>query len=654
MRRPNRMENLVWLGWLAVLITILGREEVLAQQNIYRAEEEPQLIEKLQNPEMPLFEKALACKKLAVIGGAKAVETLSRLLDDPQLSHYARFALEPIPSAEVDRVLREAAGRLQGRLLVGVLDSIGNRRDQEAIPLLEKLFQSNEEEVAEAAALALGRIATPAAAQRLEVATKMSRVVPREAAARAALQAAERLAREGQPLVAVSLYEAVRRAEVPVHLRVAGLRGVILHRGEAGIALLLEQLRSGDQAAFQAALGVAREIPQTVGLTERLVSLLGELPAARQAKVIALLADRGDPAARPAVVKSLEHADLDVRHAAVLALEKLGDASVVPVLLEVASAAETVLAEAAQTVLANLQGEEIDRAIVAQLGVGSTSQRVVAMRLAALRYIHAAVPELTKALDSAEEEVRVAAIHALGYTVKLGELPILTARMLRSTDANERNALETALRAACPRIPEREQCAQHLVECLDKAPADLKPVFMRLLGLVGGKTALEVLVQKCREEDEAIRDSATQVLGEWMGTDAAPALLELAKSDLPERLRIRVLRGFIRIVRQFDFSDDERVAMCREALAVATRDAERRLVIEVLARVFTPQSLELLATLVDDPEVGEDAARAAVTVGEKLVGTQPAAVRKAAEKVLARTKDAETQKRATALLKRAR
>ncbi|MCS7238178.1 MAG: HEAT repeat domain-containing protein [Thermoguttaceae bacterium] len=649
----HRFHRLLAVLMILETVFLFAGTQLAAQQNIYRAEEEPQLIAVLKSAEAPLFEKAMACKKLAVIGTARAIEVLGQLLSDPQLSHYARFALEPIPSPEVDRVLREAAGRLEGRLLVGVLDSIGNRRDAEAVPLLEKLLESGNEEVVEAAAIALGRIGTPAAAQRLEVAMKSPQIVKRESAARGALIAAERLA-AGQPLIALGLYEAIWRADVPANIRMAGLRGVILQRGETGVALLLEQLRSQDEEAFRTALGAAREIPETAGLTEKLVGLMGELPPPRQAKLLSVLADRGNPAARPAVLGALKNPDQEVRLAAVRALGKLGDASAVPALLEVASGADATLAEAAQTVLASLPGREIDEAIVAELGAGSQARQVVAMRLAAQRYIHAAVPRLRKALEAPEAEIRMAAIHALGYTTKLEDLPVLTGRLLTTSNAAERAALEEALRAACPRIPEREACAGHLVEVLEKAPADVKPVIMRLLGVVGGKTALETLVKKCREGDEATRDVATQVLGEWMGTDAAPALLELAKSDLPERFRIRALRGYIRIVRQFDLSDSERVAMSRQALAVATRDAERRLVVELLGRVITSESLELLLSLLDDPQIGQDAQQAAVTVCEKLVASQPAVVREAAQKILERSKDPEVQKRAKAVLKRAR
>ena len=86
-------------------------------------------------------EKADACRELARIGTKDAVAPLAALLPDEKLSHMARYGLETIPSSAVDKALREAAGKLQGRLLVGVIGSIGVRRDTKAVKLLAKLLQ---------------------------------------------------------------------------------------------------------------------------------------------------------------------------------------------------------------------------------------------------------------------------------------------------------------------------------------------------------------------------------------------------------------------------------------------------------------------------------------------------------------------------------
>ena len=119
------------------------------------------LVEILDSADASLFQKAKACQRLAVIGDATAVPGLARLLDDPQLSHYARIGLEPMPFPEADAALRAAMERLRGDLLVGVINSIGRRRDLQALPMLAKLRHDSDRAVSRAAAAALSRLRRP-------------------------------------------------------------------------------------------------------------------------------------------------------------------------------------------------------------------------------------------------------------------------------------------------------------------------------------------------------------------------------------------------------------------------------------------------------------------------------------------------------------
>jgi len=108
-----------------------------------------------------VYAKAKACQQLAVVGDKSAVPALAALLADPQLSHYARFGLEPIPDSSVDEALRAALGKVKGKLLVGVINSIGHRRDAKALGALAKLLHDADSEVAKAADAALTRIRPP-------------------------------------------------------------------------------------------------------------------------------------------------------------------------------------------------------------------------------------------------------------------------------------------------------------------------------------------------------------------------------------------------------------------------------------------------------------------------------------------------------------
>ncbi len=107
------------------------------------------------------FAKAKACQRLAVVGEESAVPAVAKLLGDPRLSHYARTALEPMPGAAADRALRAALQAVGGGLLVGVINSIGVRRDPQALDALAELRYRDDAEVAAAATWAIHRIRRP-------------------------------------------------------------------------------------------------------------------------------------------------------------------------------------------------------------------------------------------------------------------------------------------------------------------------------------------------------------------------------------------------------------------------------------------------------------------------------------------------------------
>src|SRR3989449_5948249 len=130
-------------------------------------EKERELIRVLQS-DAPPQAKAIPCKQLAIYGTKEAVPALAALLPDPNLASWARIALEAIPDAAADGALRDAVGKLQGKLLVGVINSIGVRRDAKAVNSLAARMKDADMEVASAAAVALGHIGGDKAAQALQ------------------------------------------------------------------------------------------------------------------------------------------------------------------------------------------------------------------------------------------------------------------------------------------------------------------------------------------------------------------------------------------------------------------------------------------------------------------------------------------------------
>lgn len=182
----------------------------------------------LENPDATLFQRAKACQRLAVIGGKEAVPALAALLADPNLSHYARFGLEPNPDPAAAAALRAALRKVKGPLLVGIINSIGARRDPEAVEALGRLLAHADPEVARAAAAALGRIGGVRGARLLEDGLRRYRGSVREAVAAAMLACAERLIELGERERGLALYRSLMRPDIPKAVRLGAMHSAFL------------------------------------------------------------------------------------------------------------------------------------------------------------------------------------------------------------------------------------------------------------------------------------------------------------------------------------------------------------------------------------------------------------------------------------------
>jgi hypothetical protein len=153
----------------------------------------PKLLAMVKDPNSTVFQKAIACKKLSIVGGKEAVAPMAALLSHPQLSCYARFGLEPNPDPSVDDALRAALNTVQGRQKVGVITSIGVRKDAKALDVLTKLIDDSNPEIAGAAAASIGQIGGMQASRALQTALARTKPPVFPVVARACLQCAESL-----------------------------------------------------------------------------------------------------------------------------------------------------------------------------------------------------------------------------------------------------------------------------------------------------------------------------------------------------------------------------------------------------------------------------------------------------------------------------
>ena len=603
---------------VALLLTSFSVSNMaLADGPATSPEKEQELLAVLKSDAAPA-DKAITCKQLAIYGSAAAVPELAKLLPIPELSSWARIALESIPGPEADEALRTATESLQGRLLVGTINSIGVRRDAAAVAALSGKLKDADAEVAAAAAVALGRIGNNDASKALRTALADSSPEVRSFVAEGCVLCAERLHSEGKSADAIAIYDEVRAADVHLQRIVEATRGAILARGQDGIPLLVEQLHADDRALFRLALGTAREFPGSE-IDQVLVTEMMTSPDDRAALIVQAMADRKETVVLTAILKAAEQGPLAVRLSAVDALARVGDVTCLNSLLKIAVDKDAELSVAAKDTLAELPGDNVNAQIVALLPKAEGATYPLLIELVGKRRIEA-VPQLLKALDNNSGVVRSAALVALGETVSLQQLSVLIDQVVAPKKSEDAEIAQKALKAASIRMADREACAKELSAAVDRVKSvPVKGTLLQILGAMGGTNALQAVGKAAKSTDAQLQDISSRLLGEWMTEDAAPVLLELAK--IPSNpYQVRALRGYIRIARQFVLPDAKRTEMCQTAFDAARQTAEKKLVVDILKRYPTVDNLKMTIKLMKVPELKDDATQAMLVIAQKLSG----------------------------------
>ncbi|HEV3006972.1 MAG TPA: HEAT repeat domain-containing protein [Pirellulales bacterium] len=617
---PTRhtIRSLVFLAvWSALVATgTFAATGALAADNPNDPKEKEQKLIELLRSDSPAAEKAIACKQLAVYGSKDAVGELSRLLADERLASWARIALEALPGQEADQALVKALDQLQGRLLIGTINSIGVRRSANAVDPLTVRLRDKDSDVASAAAVALGHIGGDAATKSLR-ASLAGPVAIRAGVAEGCILCAERLVNEGRSAEAAEIYDEVRRAEVPKPRKLEAIRGAILARKSNGIPLLVEQLRAPDKVLFQIGLSAAREISGAEVAAALEAELVNATPD-RAALLLVTLADRKGAVVSPAVIGAARSGPKPVRLAAIGVLGRLGGASCLSTLLEIGLEADEELAPTAKAALASLPGEGVDAEIASLLESAKGKVYPLLIEVVGERRIDATAA-LFKALEQPDAGVRAAALTALGKTIGPQGLSVLVSQVVAPKDPEDAKVAQQALRAACIRMPEREVCAAQLAAAVSRSPVATQCTLLEILGAMGGTKALATVAAAAKSSEPQLQDAGSRLLGAWMSVDAAPVLLDLAKTS--EKYQVRALRGYIRLARQFVMPDAERAEMCKNAFEASNGHvAEQKLVLEILPRHPNLDTLKLAVKAAQVPELKDDGARVVMAIAQKLDG----------------------------------
>ena len=436
-------------------------------------------------------EKRVACRELAQIGTSSAVPVLAALLSDERLSHLARAALQQIPGAACDAALRSALQQLGGEPLAGVIHTVGERGDSHAVPALVARLNSETATLAQASAAALGRIGTAAAAQGLQHALPSVAGMTQLAVCEGLLECAAAFEADGKHAAAASIYAALQaQPELSAGTRAAVRRAVILIRGQDGLPLLAESIRSEDELLVRTGLRTALEL-QGAELAQLLADELPNASAERQQRLLAVLGQLREPSVLAALFEYAKAGDPSVRLAAIHAACQIGGSAVIAPLMEWMQDADSRIAQAAAEGLAGLNSAAVDDAVLQELSRNDSGLQHGLAAIASQRRLVAALPVLEELMQDAREPVRLAAIKSYGELAEFAQLPVLLSTIQTRTLPGDITALGKAIAVVCISANDPHTCLPQLFTTYENAVPEAKPMLLKLLKRIGGPDVMQ-------------------------------------------------------------------------------------------------------------------------------------------------------------------
>lgn len=569
--------------------------------------------------------KALSCRHLMQIGTERAIPALAPLLGDPKLSTYARLLLANLRSDPADQAMRDALESVPEEVLPGLLGSIAERRDRDAIPAIIELSKGEDASVVSAAVRALGWIGTQQSATHLRQLQVASDIEPQRL--RALANSLSTLAPGEREGVAEYLLAADYQPA-----RIAALQDLALLDPKKNISRLIAALSDDSPLMRTGALTIAAD-PDTPGLAGPIIAGIGDVPDGKLAAMLVALGSRGDSVAVEMLQEHARHDVEAVRKAAIESLGKLGDAQTVEFLLQLAS--DDVAKQDVEGALRLMPYEGTNRALVDALE--NESYFGMALKSLTDRGAHEKARSLLALLSQQNQLNRNNIWRALSIIAFESDIGGIMDELVKIESEGELNQAVHTVRRVCNRAIDKAEAVGVVYSHYDQLEDSTKEMLLGIGAMSGDSNALSIQLKAIESGSDQLVDAALRTLMQWPNELPATYLLNLARSDQQnDRRRNLALRGYIRIAGLDDarLNDRERLEMFKIADDLAETNEDRAQIVSGLIRARTPETFEMLEKYMEDEELKTSAELTAANLTWELRGRNTAEAKRAAEKLL--------------------
>lgn len=584
--------------------------------------------------------KQFMCEQLSLVASERSVIVLQKLLNTPETSDMARYALDRIPGIASDAALLDALeNNTDEKIKLGSMNSLGSRQDPTSVNVIAGFLNNKNISLASSAATALGMIGNDKACEIISAQLPNYEGQVRDLLADSYLKCADNMLATGNNSGAEKIYSSVLQSEKNDAVRQAAFNGLLNSTGNP-VELIVSTLGGDDSYLIEIAAKNIR-ILKTNGDILKVAALLSDVNPDVKVKILAAFEDIQNPVTHKYVADAVNDDDEFVSSAALKVLIKIGTKDDVELIANIAVNGKGINKETAESSLDLLNAEGTDDEIIRLLNSGNDELKAEMIRTVSTRKINSAYDVVYAAAASENKKLKAEAYKTLGIIAEPEHIQDLLTLLENAENDGDRKRVESSIVAVIEKIPDIDKRADQLIEHLAKTESkDVSYSILRMLAATGSAEAYNVLQSALKGDDEDAQKIVIEGLANWPGDEPITDLMNIVKTSSNETYKILALRSYITLVKRSEtLTDDEKLADYKEALSQSKADNEKKMIISGIGRIQTLESLNLAVELLSDENLTQEAFIAVIRISEDIAADHPEEVKRVLNIILENTEN---------------
>ena len=571
------------------------------------------------NYEFAAEQKAFLFNQLQLVGNEQSISLVSQYLHDENLCDPACQVIVAINSETAGKSLHSNLLQESKKNKISIIRALG---EIQYLPAGEDIMiyaADEDDEVRMACLYALADIGYQPALPLFMEEIKEEKRYLRNQLALLNLQWAKQIEDKEQLISLCHKFLQSSDDHFDANIRISALTALVEVQGEKSITEIMSFLDE-DKKLRIAALELTNTLPGQAVLTQLMTELEKSRPEVK-CEIIEILEHRGDYSAFLSIISALQDQEKNVRLSAVSAAAKLGGIEAVPHLLKLLMKSYDIHEHSAvKENLLLLDSPEMTEIVAEGIPLMPAMAQITCMEILAQRKAQEYRNVIWKQVNNDSLNVRLAALNALKDLAHPTEYERALAHLIDCANPQEKKAAQILASRLADEIAENQRQIDPIRAHYMTAAIEDKQYLLNILKHMGGKQALQIVVNEAAASDSQIKDWAIRSLTDWPDEAAIKPLMTLAGGDAELTYKILAIRGVLRILRERELGMDRELAVYSELMALAERSDEKKLILAGMASIKSPDALKCVAQYISDKELSLEAVQSALIIatGEEI------------------------------------